>query len=499
MTSVLGFIKGAYSSLPEINGATLSGAIDVLVIQHEDGSLRSSPWYLRIGKYKVLRNPRDRVIKITVNEQLMDFEMKLSSTGDAYFCEATDEKPAEEDMTSPPLSPHTPPSGELPDGLQLNPALDDPDSRTTSPDPNEAQQSASATFSWWGAGWRSEKFKDASAAEDQEDMDVEDMLRLQIENDQHMVLDGSGRSTPNKEDGAVHGGDDADVEKEGGKSTNGVFIEDGSTAVTRAAESGTAIGKDGEGTRASDPNGELSAGVPAAESPSDMRASTGEPQRHTGSLSQGSHEKEWKSAGKAEGEDLVLAGRPEREHRISFRLGESHGTEGMPGALCASPILSPQQPMREVLGTAYAEEDEEEKEGVEVGGDGRATGGGDEAEDEGASGGGMTRVTSWRFDHEDEPVTPSASLPVSAKLLSALLNWAEPLAAKPSPPQVAVATEFGGGTEDGDTGGAGQGVEGINNPIIGFGLILHGWRGGCPGLSSSATVDLRARPGIDRA
>ena len=29
MTAVLGFIKGAYSSLPEINGATLSGAIDV--------------------------------------------------------------------------------------------------------------------------------------------------------------------------------------------------------------------------------------------------------------------------------------------------------------------------------------------------------------------------------------------------------------------------------------------------------------------------------------
>ena len=57
MTAVLGFIKGAYSSLPEINGATLSGAIDVLVVQQEDGSLRSSPWYLRIGKYKVLHWP----------------------------------------------------------------------------------------------------------------------------------------------------------------------------------------------------------------------------------------------------------------------------------------------------------------------------------------------------------------------------------------------------------------------------------------------------------
>ena len=153
MTAVLGFIKGAYSSLPEINGATLSGAIDVLVIQQEDGSLRSSPWYLRIGKYKVLR-PRDRVIKITVNEQLMDFEMKLSSTGDAYFCEDTDERPELEDMTSPLLSPQS--HDDVPDGLSLSPAeLSPDDSRATSPELLDADaaplhSSAAASSSWCG-------------------------------------------------------------------------------------------------------------------------------------------------------------------------------------------------------------------------------------------------------------------------------------------------------------------------------------------------------------
>jgi phosphatidate phosphatase PAH1 len=36
---------------------------------------------------QVLRNPRDRAVKITVNEQLVDFVMKLGSTGQAYFVE----------------------------------------------------------------------------------------------------------------------------------------------------------------------------------------------------------------------------------------------------------------------------------------------------------------------------------------------------------------------------------------------------------------------------
>lgn len=151
MTSVLGFIKGAYSSLPEINGATLSGAIDVLVIQQEDGSLRSSPWYLRIGKYKVLRNPRDRVINITVNEQPLDFEMKLSSTGDAYFCEDTDERPELEDQTSPLLSPQC--GDDVPDGLSLSPAELSPDSRTTSPEPLDADAAPLHSSAWASSSW----------------------------------------------------------------------------------------------------------------------------------------------------------------------------------------------------------------------------------------------------------------------------------------------------------------------------------------------------------
>ena len=45
----------------EINSATLTGAIDVLVIEHEDGSFVSSPFHVRFGKLGVLK-AREKVV-----------------------------------------------------------------------------------------------------------------------------------------------------------------------------------------------------------------------------------------------------------------------------------------------------------------------------------------------------------------------------------------------------------------------------------------------------
>ena len=39
----------------EINSATLTGAIDVLIIEQEDGSFQSSPFHVRFGKLGVLK------------------------------------------------------------------------------------------------------------------------------------------------------------------------------------------------------------------------------------------------------------------------------------------------------------------------------------------------------------------------------------------------------------------------------------------------------------
>ena len=55
---LLSSFKTFYS---EINPATLTGAIDVIVVQQEDGSLLCSPFHVRFGKMGVLRS-REKVV-----------------------------------------------------------------------------------------------------------------------------------------------------------------------------------------------------------------------------------------------------------------------------------------------------------------------------------------------------------------------------------------------------------------------------------------------------
>ena len=51
-------IKGFYN---EINSATLTGAIDVVIVKQEDGSYHSSPFHVRFGKLGVLR-AREKIV-----------------------------------------------------------------------------------------------------------------------------------------------------------------------------------------------------------------------------------------------------------------------------------------------------------------------------------------------------------------------------------------------------------------------------------------------------
>lgn len=52
-------VKGFYN---EINAATLTGAIDAVIVQQEDGSYLSSPFHVRFGKLGVLR-AREKLVK----------------------------------------------------------------------------------------------------------------------------------------------------------------------------------------------------------------------------------------------------------------------------------------------------------------------------------------------------------------------------------------------------------------------------------------------------
>lgn len=51
-------IKGYYS---EINSATLTGAIDIIVVRRADGSFVGSPFHVRFGKIGVLRS-REKIV-----------------------------------------------------------------------------------------------------------------------------------------------------------------------------------------------------------------------------------------------------------------------------------------------------------------------------------------------------------------------------------------------------------------------------------------------------
>lgn len=55
---ILSSVRDFYN---EINGATLTGAIDVLVIEQRDGSFLCSPFHVRFGKMGVLRS-REKVV-----------------------------------------------------------------------------------------------------------------------------------------------------------------------------------------------------------------------------------------------------------------------------------------------------------------------------------------------------------------------------------------------------------------------------------------------------
>ncbi|EFA07054.2 phosphatidate phosphatase LPIN3 [Tribolium castaneum] len=70
----------------EINTATLTGAIDVIVVEQEDGTYKCSPFHVRFGKLGVLRS-REKVVDIEINGEPADIHMKLGESGEAFFVE----------------------------------------------------------------------------------------------------------------------------------------------------------------------------------------------------------------------------------------------------------------------------------------------------------------------------------------------------------------------------------------------------------------------------
>ncbi|OAK97502.1 LNS2-domain-containing protein [Phaeosphaeriaceae sp. SRC1lsM3a] len=99
--SITGSVSKGWNS---INPATLSGAIDAIVVEREDGSLACSPFHVRFGKYQILR-PSDKKVEFRVNGELQDYSMKLGEGGEAFFVFETSAAIPAELQTSPIASP----------------------------------------------------------------------------------------------------------------------------------------------------------------------------------------------------------------------------------------------------------------------------------------------------------------------------------------------------------------------------------------------------------
>ncbi|GAA5981356.1 hypothetical protein JCM10908_004080 [Rhodotorula pacifica] len=100
------WVAKAVQYYKDINPATLTGAIDVIVVERptESGQveLACSPFHVRFGKLSVLR-PVDKKVRIAVNDERIPFYMKVGETGEAFFVfETEDDVPA--DMQTSPLS-----------------------------------------------------------------------------------------------------------------------------------------------------------------------------------------------------------------------------------------------------------------------------------------------------------------------------------------------------------------------------------------------------------
>lgn len=63
MSHFLGQFVSKVSDVLELNQATLSGAIDIIVVQNDDGTFECTPFHVRFGKLQLLRS-REKMVSV---------------------------------------------------------------------------------------------------------------------------------------------------------------------------------------------------------------------------------------------------------------------------------------------------------------------------------------------------------------------------------------------------------------------------------------------------
>eukprot|EP00054_Salpingoeca_dolichothecata_P020459 m.129104 g.129104 ORF g.129104 m.129104 type:complete len:966 (+) comp23622_c0_seq5:40-2937(+) len=111
MESLRRAISGVKNFYQGINPATLSGAIDIVVVRMPDGTLKSSPFHVRFGKLSVLRTSEERVVDISVNEiPIKDLKMKIGEAGEAFFVHEAEGSEVPEYLCTSPIPTNEHPS-----------------------------------------------------------------------------------------------------------------------------------------------------------------------------------------------------------------------------------------------------------------------------------------------------------------------------------------------------------------------------------------------------
>ncbi|KAJ0028891.1 hypothetical protein Pint_35510 [Pistacia integerrima] len=80
--------QGVYSVATPFH--PFGGAVDVIVVQQQDGTFRSTPWYVRFGKFQGVLKGAEKFVHVSVNGVEANFHMHLDNSGEAYFIKEVD-------------------------------------------------------------------------------------------------------------------------------------------------------------------------------------------------------------------------------------------------------------------------------------------------------------------------------------------------------------------------------------------------------------------------
>lgn len=95
--------QGVYSVAAPFH--PFGGAVDIIVVEQEDGTFKCTPWYVKFGKFQGVLKRREKIVSVSVNGEEAGFHMYLDHKGEAYFLKEVDFGEDETIIFSPPSAP----------------------------------------------------------------------------------------------------------------------------------------------------------------------------------------------------------------------------------------------------------------------------------------------------------------------------------------------------------------------------------------------------------